>query len=135
MDGEIIQLSELRGRPVMVNIWASWCMPCRAEMPALERAYQDYHAQGFEILAVNSTIQDSPQNAANFASEYGLTFKILFDDQGEVTRQYQVQALPSTFFIDEKGIINEVVVGGPMSEALLRTRVENLLKQTILETP
>jgi peroxiredoxin len=127
-NGETIQLSDLRGKAVMVNVWASWCGPCRAEMPALERVYQDYRQQDFEILAVNSTIQDSPQNALSFAAEYGLTFPILFDHDGLVTKQYEVQALPSTFFIDAHGIIQEVVVGGPMSEALLRTRIEKLIK-------
>lgn len=124
--GQEVRLSDLRGRPVLVNIWASWCGPCRAEMPAMQRLYQEYLDRGFEILAVNSTSQDSPENALAFAKDLGLTFPILFDVQGEVARLYKAQALPTSFFIDPEGIIQEVVVGGPMAESLLRVRVDRL---------
>lgn len=126
--GQVIRLSDLRGRPVLVNIWASWCGPCRAEMPAMQRLYKDYHDRGFEILAVNSTSEDSPEKAIAFANDLGLTFPILFDFQGEVARLYKAQALPSSFFIDPQGIIQEVVVGGPMAESLLRVRVDRLFE-------
>ena len=128
-DGEVIRLSELRGRPVVVNLWASWCTPCREEMPALERVYQAYQEQGVVILGVNSTVQDERQRAIDFAAEQGLTFPIVFDTDGEATRLYQVRALPTTYFIDAQGIIQEVVTGGPMAEALLRIRVEQLIEK------
>jgi cytochrome c biogenesis protein CcmG, thiol:disulfide interchange protein DsbE len=126
--GQTIHLADFRGRPVLVNVWASWCGPCKAEMPAMQRVYTDYHQRGFEILAVNSTAQDTPESASAFAQANGLDFPILFDSQGEVARQYQVQSLPTSFFIDKDGAIREVVVGGPMSEALLRVRVEQLFQ-------
>ena len=126
-DGQTITLSDLRGSPVLVNVWASWCGPCRAEMPAMQRLYERYQGQGFVILAVNATNQDSQANALAFAQELGLTFPILWDTHGDVTKLYQVNAMPSSFFIDETGIIQEVVIGGPMAEALLITRVEQLL--------
>jgi peroxiredoxin len=97
-------------------------------MPAMQRLYQDYQELGFEILAVNSTVQDRPDQARAFTEELGLTFPILYDSEGDVTRQYQVRALPTSFFIDPQGIIQEVVVGGPMAEALLRVRAERLLE-------
>jgi peroxiredoxin len=125
--GETLTFSALRGQPLIVNLWASWCAPCRAEMPAFERVFNQYKDQGFLILAVNVTSQDDPTNAAAFAEEFGLTFPILFDTQGEVSHLYQSSALPTSYFIDKEGIIQEVVVGGPMSEALLRIRVEELL--------
>jgi peroxiredoxin len=128
-DGEIIRLSDLRGRPVIVNFWASWCPPCREEMPALERVYQAYQDQGALVLGVNSTVQDDRQKALDFAAEQGLTFPILFDSTGEVTQQYGVRALPTTYFIDAQGIIQEVIAGGPMAEALLRIRMEQLLEK------
>lgn len=134
-DGETVRLSDLRGKAVLVNVWASWCGPCRSEMPAMQRLYQDYQGRGFELLAVNSTVQDSPTNALAFARELGLEFPILFDTQGEVTDLYQVRALPSSFFIDPQGMIQEVVVGGPMSEALLRIRVDQLLEKQNQEAP
>jgi peroxiredoxin len=126
--GELISLSSLRGKAVIVNVWASWCPPCQAEMPALQQVYQDYQARGLVILGVNATDQDDPAKAVLFSQEKGLSFPILFDLDGSVAHVYQVRALPTTFFIDPAGIIQEVVVGGPMSDALLHIRVENLLQ-------
>lgn len=129
LEGETISLSDLRGQAVLVNIWASWCIPCRSEMPAMQTMYEDYADQGFTILAVNATSQDSRQDAADFVAENGLTFPILLDIDGIVGEQYRVSALPSSFFILPDGTIQEVVIGGPMAEALLRTRIETLLKE------
>lgn len=134
-EGEIITLSELKGRPILINFWASWCPPCRAEMPAFERAYQTWQDQGFLILAINATQQDSIDQALAFAQEYGLSFPLLFDTDSQVYRNYQVRSLPTSFFIDPQGVIREVVVGGPISEALLHVRVEQLLKSPFLERP
>ncbi len=128
-DGQKVSLSELRGSPVLVNLWTSWCPPCRAEMPAMQKAYEAYQDQGFVILAVNATNQDSRQDAVDFAGQYGLTFPILLDTSGEVSSLYQLRSLPTSFFIDRHGVIQEVVIGGPMSEALLRTRVQQLMEE------
>jgi cytochrome c biogenesis protein CcmG, thiol:disulfide interchange protein DsbE len=134
-DGKTVRLSELRGEPVVINVWASWCTPCREEMPALQRVYRDYEDQSVVILGLNSTSQDTRDAALSFAAEQGLTFPILFDEGGEATRLYQVRALPTTFFIDAQGKIQEVITGGPMSEALLRIRVEQLIEKSGLEGP
>lgn len=125
-DGAAYTLSGLRGRPILINLWASWCAPCRAEMPAIQRLHEEFQAQGLLVLAVNMTSQDDETAARLFAEEYGLTFPILLDLDGEVGRLYQNRALPSSYFVDPNGVIQEVVIGGPMAEALLRTRVENL---------
>jgi cytochrome c biogenesis protein CcmG, thiol:disulfide interchange protein DsbE len=127
LQGEKISLSELRGRPVLINLWATWCPPCRAEMPAMQGVYEKYRDQGFTILAINATYQDSAPAAASFVDEYDLTFPVLMDTSGEVSRLYQMRALPTTFFVDSEGIIQEVVIGGPISPALLQVRVEQLL--------
>ncbi len=129
-NGKPVSLSDLRGQPVLLNIWASWCSPCRAEMPAMQHVYETYRSQGFTILAVNAAYQDKIPSAMDFANELGLTFPILFDQKGEISRLYQVEALPTSFFIDAQGIIREVVVGGPMSEALLAIRIQQLLKNS-----
>jgi cytochrome c biogenesis protein CcmG, thiol:disulfide interchange protein DsbE len=129
-EGEVISLAELRGRPVLINMWASWCPPCRAEMPAMQRVYEEYESQGFTILAVNTTYQDDLNRAMEFADELGLTFPILLDLDGQVSRQYQIRAMPTSFFVDGEGIIRDVVLGGPLSEALLRVRVQQLLEAT-----
>lgn len=127
-DGQTIRLSDLRGQAVLVNLWATWCPPCRAEMPAIEKIYNEYKDDGLVVLAVNMTYQDSASAVMPFVHEHGLTFPILLDESAIVGRAYQLRSLPSSFFITREGIINEVVIGGPMAEALLRTRVEEILK-------
>ncbi|MBI3161410.1 MAG: TlpA family protein disulfide reductase [Chloroflexi bacterium] len=126
--GEKYTLSELRGQAVLVNLWATWCPPCRAEMPAIEKVYLEYKDQGFIVLAINMTYQDDPFNIVPFTEQYGLTFPILLEETGDVARAYQLNSLPSSYFINRNGVIDDVVIGGPMSEALLRARVERLLK-------
>jgi len=128
LDGETIKLSNLRGQAVLINLWATWCPPCRAEMPAIEKIYNEYQDQGLVVLAVNMTYQDAYSDIAPFIDEYGLTFPVLLDETSKVGTAYQLRSLPSSFFIDRDGIISEVVIGGPMAEALLRTRVEEILK-------
>lgn len=126
--GEIVKLSELRGQAILVNLWATWCPPCREEMQSIEKVYNEYKNQGFVVLAVNMTYQDDVQKIAPFVIERGLTFPILLDETGDLANDYQMRSLPSSFFIGRNGVINEVVIGGPMAEALLRTRVHDILK-------
>lgn len=129
LDGTSVALADLRGRVVVVNLWASWCGPCRAEMPALQRLYAAQRAEGLEVLAVNSTVQDSEAAAREFARSFGLTFPVLLDRAGEVSDRYRLRALPSTFFIGRDGVIRAVIVGGPLSEAVLRAQVADLLAE------
>lgn len=130
INGELVTLSELRGQPVLLNFWASWCPPCRAEMPEIEDVYNDFRDQGFVVLAVNATNQDNPSLAIAFTEEHNLTFPILLDADGSVSQRYRVHSLPTSFFIDRFGNIQEVIIGGPMAEALLRIRTENLLSDS-----
>jgi cytochrome c biogenesis protein CcmG/thiol:disulfide interchange protein DsbE len=129
LDGEQVMLSTLRGKVVVVNLWASWCPPCRAEMPALDKAYQADRARGLEVLAVNATNQDTAAAAGAYVRQLGLTFPVLLDPTGAVSQRYLLRALPTTFFIDRHGIIRSIVVGGPMSEALISSKVEDLLRE------
>jgi cytochrome c biogenesis protein CcmG/thiol:disulfide interchange protein DsbE len=126
--GQTFRLVDLRGQVVVVNFWASWCPPCKAEMPDLAAAYQSHREEGLVILGVNTTYQDDAQTAIEFAKAQGVTFPILLDQRGEVARQYLVSALPTTYFIDRQGIIRKVVVGGPMSETTLTSTVRDLLQ-------
>ena len=128
LGGGQVTLSELRGKGVVINLWASWCPPCRAEMPAIQRVYEKTRGRGLEVLAVNTTFQDSERDAAGFVQELGLTFPVPLDRSGTVSRQYQLRALPSTFFVDREGIIRKVIIGGPMSEATIQTAVEEILQ-------
>ena len=129
MEGDQVSLSDYRGQAVLVNLWASWCEPCRTEMPAMQKIHEKYQGKGFVILAVNITSQDSREAAVAFANELGLTFPILFDLDGSVAAAYQMRAFPSSYFIDKNGIIREIVIGGPMAEALLQVRAEQLIKE------
>jgi peroxiredoxin len=126
--GKSIKLSDLRGQAVLVNLWATWCPPCREEMQTIEKVYQAYKDEGFTVLAVNMTYQDDSLAVTPFVDQQKLTFPILLDETGEMAQAYQLRSLPSSYFIRRDGIINEVVIGGPMSEALLRTRIEAILK-------
>jgi cytochrome c biogenesis protein CcmG/thiol:disulfide interchange protein DsbE len=126
--GETISLADLRGQAVLVNLWATWCPPCRAEMQSIEKMYREYKDQGFTVLAINMTYQDNASAVMPFVEEQALTFPILLDENGEIGNAYQLRSLPSSYFIRRDGIINEVVIGGPMSEALLRTRIEDILE-------
>ncbi len=123
------QLAALRGKPVLVSLWASWCPPCKAEMPAFEKVYRQYTDQGFIVLAVNASNQDNLADARAFVEANGLTFPILLDTQGRVAQLYDLRSLPTSFFIGRDGIIRDIVVGGPISEAGLQIRVERLLKE------
>ena len=129
LSGESITLSDLRGQAVLINLWASWCGPCRAEMPAMQQVYEDYQDRGFQILAVNATNQDSLSSAQAFVAELGVTYPILLDLDGKVSELYQLRALPSSFFVSPDGRINEVIVGGPMAHALLSIRAEQLIAE------
>jgi peroxiredoxin len=126
--GETIKLSDLRGQAVLVNLWATWCPPCRAEMQSIQKIYEEYRDEGFTVLAVNMTYQDDALAVVPFVKEQGLSFPILLDETGDMANAYELRSLPSSYFIRRDGIINEIVIGGPMSEALLRTRIEAILK-------
>jgi peroxiredoxin len=129
-NGKEVTLSDLRGTPIMLNFWASWCSPCRAEMPAMQNAYELYKEKGFIILAVNATNQDNQNAVIKFISDHGLTFPVLLDTYGQASNDYQIHSLPTSFFIDQNGIITDVVIGGPLAEALLNIRINELLEQT-----
>ena len=98
-------------------------------MPAIQKLYDEYKDQDFVVLAINMTYQDDFSAIAPFVQENKLSFPILLDETGEVARKYELRSLPSSFFIDQNGVIQEVVIGGPMAEALLRTRIESLLQR------
>ena len=129
LDGSQLTLSELRGSPVMLTLWASWCLPCRVEMPAIERVYQRHREDGLVVIGLNVTSQDSEAAARAFVQEFGLSFPIAIDRDGAASARYELMGLPSTYFIDRHGIIREVIIGGPMSEAVMLSHIQDLLQE------
>ncbi|HEY4685194.1 MAG TPA: redoxin domain-containing protein [Dehalococcoidia bacterium] len=113
LDGSTLRLSELQGRPVLVNFWATWCPPCRAEMPALNAAYESHADEGLIIVAVN--LRESTERVSDFADEFGLAFPVVFDRAGEVARTWRIggptEGLPSSYFVDREGVVRKVVYG------------------------
>ncbi|HEV8309968.1 MAG TPA: TlpA disulfide reductase family protein [Methylomirabilota bacterium] len=132
-DGKPVQLSRVLGeRAVLVNFWATWCPPCREEMPTMERVYRDYKARGLEILAVNIDAGDPKAVAGRvkeFMAELKLTFPALLDSNGEVVRAYRLRGLPTTFLIDRQGIVRAVEIGyRDWADTGSRKKLEELLK-------
>jgi peroxiredoxin len=101
MEGPNLRLQEQRGRVVMVNFWATWCGPCRQEMPQLNRLYEKYRASGFVLLGVN--VDDDARNAAGVAAKLGVKFPVLLDTDKKVSRLYDLGTMPSTVLIDRDG--------------------------------
>jgi peroxiredoxin len=99
--GENVKLSEYRGDVVMINFWASWCAPCRQEMPLLEEMYKKYSDLGFVLLGVN--VEEDSAKANDLLREVAVTFPVLFDNTNEVTKLYNVVAMPSTVLVDRDG--------------------------------
>ena len=128
VEGASLKLADFRGKVVLVDVWWTWCPPCRAEMPVIQKMYEEYKGQGFTVLAIDMTFQDDAAAVQPFVEEYRLTFPVLLEPSGATARQYELRSLPTSFFIDRQGVIREVVIGGPMSEALLRTRIETILQ-------
>lgn len=126
LDGQSARLNDLRGNAVILNFWASWCPPCRAEMPALQQVHVQFHGKGLIVLGVNATSQDALDAAVQFMQENNLSMPVSFDFDGIAMEKYQVRALPTTFFIDAEGVIQDVSVGGPMSEAFLTAQALRL---------
>ncbi len=125
VDGNPVRLHQFRGQPVLINFWATWCGPCRQEMPIIEAAYQKYKAQGLVVLAVD--VQENPELAKTFAGWLKITFTLLDDGDGEVARRYRVTGLPTSFFVDRDGVIRAWQVGA-MDEAVLEKHLAEILR-------
>jgi len=131
--GGTSDLNADRGKVVLVNFWATWCEPCKAEMPGLQQLANELHDQPFRLYSVNLQ-EDAPQ-IQDFEQQYGLNLYALMDEDGEATRAYGVRALPSTFVIDQNGVLHlqrlgQLAAGGPetmWSEGWLADQVRSML--------
>ncbi|MBI2886867.1 MAG: redoxin domain-containing protein [Chloroflexi bacterium] len=124
LDGQRVSLRDFRGRPVMLNFWATWCPPCRSEMPDMENVYGELKSKDLVILAVN--VQEARAPVDKFVQQFGLTFPILMDFNGDVVQQYGVISLPTSYFIDKEGRISSFSFGALNRSAMLR-RLEPIL--------
>ena len=106
MDGPNLRLQEQRGRVVLVNFWATWCGPCRQEMPHMNRLYEKYKSSGFVILGVN--VDEDQKNAAGLASKLGVKFPVLWDSEKSVSKLYELSTMPSTVLIDRDGKVRYI---------------------------
>jgi peroxiredoxin len=127
-DGGQVSLASLKGNVVMVNFWATWCVPCRQEMPHLQALYERYQSLGFELLAVN--VEDNPAGARKWLEETPVTFPVLFDPKNEVTKLYKVQTMPSTVLVARDGTMRFIHHGyKPGFEDEYQTQVRALLRE------
>lgn len=116
--GQLVSLASYDGDVVLVNFWATWCIPCRDEMPVLEAAYQKHRGRGFRVVAVN--VQERPDQVIAYGRELGLTFPLLLDEAGEVKTAYRVQALPRSFFLARDGRVIRIHPGEMTTEIVER---------------
>ena len=126
--GENLRLSEYRGDVVMINFWATWCGPCRQEMPLLDELYERYQRVGFSLLGVN--IDDDSRRAMKMVQELGVKFPVLFDENKDVSKLYKVDAMPVTILVDREGRIRHVHHGyKPGYEDKYLTEIRSLLRE------
>lgn len=109
LSGKRVSLKDLRGKVVFLNFWATWCLPCREEMPMMERLYRELKGEGLEVVAVN--IKKSKREVQKFFDELGLTFTALLDKDAEVAQEYGAWAIPLTYLVNQKGEFVGKVMG------------------------
>ena len=127
LDGQTVSLRDFQGSPVLLNFWASWCGPCRFEMPFLQEISEEvkWKALDLEVIAVN--LGESAAEARGFMEGSGFTFKVLLDRTGKVGDVYNIRSIPTTFFIDERGIIRDSDVGAYQSTGAIEQRLEQMI--------
>ncbi len=130
LDGGDLRLSDFRGRPVVLNFWATWCAPCRKEMPQFVRIYDHYKDEGLMVLAVN--LQEGKSVVSPFAKDFGMNFPIGIDRGGDVGDEYDLLGLPTTYFIGRDGLIRSVFTG-PFIEKSGDTNVQGAIEAGELE--
>jgi peroxiredoxin len=113
LEGKMVSLSDYRGKVVLLTFWATWCEPCKKEMPEIQGAYEKHQEEGLVVLAVN--FGENLDTASDFTHHGKLTFPVLLDRRVNIAERYGVISLPVTFFIDQDGIIRERVVGGTLT--------------------
>lgn len=127
LDGKEVKLSDYRGKKVILNFWATWCPPCKEEIPQMEQYYKKQAKEDHvEILAVNLTKADKDKKyIQEFAKSYDITYPILLDEEGKQQEQYEIVTIPTTYFIDAKGKIQKKIIG-PMDQKMMSQAITTL---------
>lgn len=119
-DGTVVRLADLRGKVVWINFWATWCVPCKKELPDIQKVFDEKQAAGLEVITIN--VKERPDDALAFFADRGLTLPLVFDDDGAVYEQYRLQGLPDSFFIDRDGNLAALQYGF-LTEEKMRERL------------
>jgi cytochrome c biogenesis protein CcmG, thiol:disulfide interchange protein DsbE len=129
VQGHLVRLADLHGQPVLINIWATWCSPCREEMPSMNALYKDYSAKGLALVAI-ATDAGGKAVVAPFVQAHGLTFPVLLDPQNMVGTQLQVPGIPTSYLLDKRGRVIGLVIGErDWNSRKMRHLVEQLLAE------
>ena len=115
--GEPVSLSDFRGKTVVLNFWATWCPPCRAEMPELQHVWEE-RGEGRDLIVLAVDVEEGAEAVAEFVENFGLTFPVVIDADGSVADHYRLPGLPSTFFIDAQGVLRSQVLGPVFGDLL-----------------
>lgn len=126
MEGNTLHLADLKGKPVFINFWASWCPPCRAEMPHIQAAYEKY-GDKIQFIMINTIEQDTMEDLKAYLAEAKLTFPIYLDEKSLVNQLYQVPGWPTSLFINKKGIIVDRLTR-PMTAEMTESLMQSILK-------
>jgi peroxiredoxin len=122
LQGQEVKLSDLRGKVVLVNFWATWCKPCKEEMPAMQAAYDKLRDKGFVVLAVNEL--EDVKRVAEHIQTHGHTFPVVMDHNNRVANRYGVVGLPASFLVDPQGIVRERISGNLLTEQTITEMVK-----------
>ncbi len=125
LDGQTVSLGNLQGKPVLINFWATWCGPCRSEMPYIQEIYEEWTNKGLLGLAIN--IGESSSKAEEFMQSNSLSFAVLLDTKQDVAQRYNITGIPTTFFIDKDGIIQDKVIGAFQNKTQIENRLSKIM--------
>ena len=127
LDGEAATLADYARRPVLINFWASWCKPCRVEMPLLISAHQTHQQAGLAVLAINLSDQErSTKDVRKFQAEFQMPFPVLLDEKGKTRKLYRLRGIPTSVFVGSDGVVRSVHPG-PISDPVLQQRLSEIL--------